>query len=111
MGAQTFEQYVEGTDVHAAFRDGVEQAAWENGHGGYTGTLAEKHEFVLYTPPSHIASLQAVTDMQWSDKREPDYADFAWRHAASCYNDKWGPAVAIGDDEGQGFWFIGWASS
>jgi hypothetical protein len=42
VGANTFETYSDGTDVHAAFRDAVEQAGWEHGHGGYTGTIARR---------------------------------------------------------------------
>jgi hypothetical protein len=49
MGAATFETYRDGADVSAAFRNAVEEAGWEYGHGGYTGTIAEKDDYVIIT--------------------------------------------------------------
>ena len=47
MGASTFEHYVSETDPHKAFKEAVKEASYEHGHGGYTGTIAEKHEFTI----------------------------------------------------------------
>lgn len=47
MGAQEFTTYQPGTDAEQAFRDAVDQARYEHGHRGYTGTLAEKYEYVV----------------------------------------------------------------
>jgi hypothetical protein len=47
MGAQEFIVEAEGSNVQAAFKAAHEQATREHGHGGYTGSLAEKDSFVL----------------------------------------------------------------
>lgn len=40
MGAYEFSNEGVGKDVNKVFRSLVEQAAWDNGHAGYTGTIA-----------------------------------------------------------------------
>ena len=45
MGAKDFMTSAYGVSANAAFRSAVEAAQHENGHGGYTGTIAEKHSF------------------------------------------------------------------
>ncbi|MER0477053.1 hypothetical protein ABR737_01540 [Streptomyces sp. Edi2] len=54
MGAEYFSVYQDGTAVEHAFRDAVEDAEYEHGHGGYTGTIAEKrfYKVVAQTPMS-----------------------------------------------------------
>lgn len=42
MGADTFITIGSGKTFDEAFRAAVKQAQWEYGHGGYTGTIAEK---------------------------------------------------------------------
>jgi hypothetical protein len=42
MGSDYFIEYVEGVDIGAAFRAAVEEAQSECGHGGFTGSIAEK---------------------------------------------------------------------
>jgi hypothetical protein len=42
MGGNTFFTTAEGRTADDAFRTAVSQAQWEYGHGGYTGTIAEK---------------------------------------------------------------------
>jgi len=51
MGACSFETTATGPTAEDAFRRATESAAWEYGHGGYTGTIAEKGAFVLTTLP------------------------------------------------------------
>ena len=58
MGATTFTARASGTTVGEAFRYAVEQAYYWHGHGGYTGTIAEKNEYVEYELPP----LPAITD-------------------------------------------------
>lgn len=41
MGGEVFTTYAEGTDVAAAFRAAVEQAQYDYGHAGYTGTIVQ----------------------------------------------------------------------
>ncbi len=96
MGAESFMNDAKGENVTEAFRDAVEDEAYESGHGGYSGTLAEKHEFVLIDLPvgqdPHEYANRLISD---GDER---------------IDDKWGPAGAI--KSGDGEWiFFGWASS
>ena len=42
MGAVNFTCEGQGNSLEEAFVEAREQAAWEHGHGGYTGSLAEK---------------------------------------------------------------------
>lgn len=64
MGASLFESHGLGKDAKAAFSAAVANAQYEYGHGGYSGTIAEKHEFVLFTLPPRCtyAKLQAVLE-------------------------------------------------
>lgn len=95
MSAMTFEQYQEGADIRVAFREAVGLAAYEHGHSGYTGSLAEKSEWVV----------------TWHDPVPLDEApvDFDDPRVA----DKWGPAgaIRIRDEEHDGWLFYGRASS
>lgn len=106
MGSTTFYQSMRLDDpknprnVNKAFSDAVESAARENGHGWYTGTIAEKRSFVITGP------------------EQPD-RDCAFRQAKELIDnrdervdDKWGPAGAILFRKGDEKWvlFFGWAS-
>ncbi|MBD3262054.1 MAG: hypothetical protein GF334_10390 [Candidatus Altiarchaeales archaeon] len=50
MGADTFFVRVKGKTARDAFREAVEDARHWSGHGGYTGTIAEKSDYVMITP-------------------------------------------------------------
>ncbi|MET9779195.1 hypothetical protein ABZ023_33955 [Streptomyces sp. NPDC006367] len=58
MGAYDFITPGSGQDVENAFFGAKKEAAWEFGHGGYTGTIAEKRDFVLVadTPMAALAT-------------------------------------------------------
>jgi len=45
MGACDFAVTIFGKDAEEAFRSATQQARYEHGHGGYTGTIAEKTSF------------------------------------------------------------------
>lgn len=47
MGSTSFSNTVEGRTADEAFRKAVDHARHEHGHGGYTGTIAEKSDFVM----------------------------------------------------------------
>ncbi len=49
MGATEFSTTAKGRTAHDAFQAAREEAAYWHGHGGYTGSVAEKHDFVLIT--------------------------------------------------------------
>lgn len=78
MGGCDFMFKVKGNDLNKAFSEAVDQAAWEHGHGGYTGTIAEKDRVELR-------------------KKDPmlmgDAEVFAEKDIEN--NDKWGSAFAI----------------
>lgn len=108
VGANTFETYSDGADVHAAFRNAVDEAGWEHGRGGYTGTIAEKSDFVVITRESMSYDDAARLAGDLLDRNDPRVVD------------KWGPAGAIPvrqpvspaeQHDPDGWLFFGWASS
>jgi hypothetical protein len=105
MGAQVFGEIVKGKTAKEAFGIAVEEAAFEHGHGGYTGSIAEKHDFTIIDP---VKDGQNVDD--WSQNDYEAYACKLIEDGDERIDDKWGPAgcIEIGDGE---FLFFGWASS
>lgn len=105
MGAQIFQETVSGKTAKEAFRTAVQEAAYMQGHGGYTGTIAEKSDFVEIDPTEDGQDVDGWT--------EGDYDDYAYelcREDDPRISDKWGPAgcMKMADD----CWiFFGWASS
>jgi hypothetical protein len=94
MGGCTFWNRATGKTAAEAFASVTEAARYEHGHGGYSGTIAEKHDFVMLAVP------KGTDPIAYSKTDE----------ALDQVDDKWGPAgcVALGD----GKWiFFGWASS
>ncbi len=83
MGANSFETYHDGANVETAFAEAVQAAAWEHGNGGYTGTIAEKDDFIIITeqPISYDEATRLARDLL--TRKDPRVAD------------KWGPAGAI----------------
>lgn len=53
-GGVDFSTTATGKTVDAAFRQAVEEAQYESGHGGYTGTIAEKGDYTLFNPPQGV---------------------------------------------------------
>jgi hypothetical protein len=54
MGAYSFSATAFGKTPRDAFSAAVERAQHEHGHGGYTGTIAEKHSFVQMDLPKGV---------------------------------------------------------
>lgn len=103
MGARTFMVSVDGDDLLSAFRAAVDEAQWRHGHGGYTGTIAEKNRVQIVTPPRPMTDEEKKV---WAARLLEDGADdptLAW------IEDKWAPAAAVRLDAG-GWLFFGWAS-
>ena len=98
MGAMTFITSGFGDSVAAAFTDARDRALYDHGHSGYSGTLAEKNEYVVINLPP---------------KEEPyDFSEKLINDADPRIDDKWGPAGAIKfPDEEERWLFFGWASS
>ncbi len=96
MGASTFMQVGRGKTAAEAFKSARDEAAYEHGHGGYSGSLAEKRNFVMIPVPAGIDP--RVVARKLVDEGDPRV------------DDKWGPAGCIA--LGKGEWlFFGWASS
>jgi hypothetical protein len=113
MGAEEFEQIGEGANLQDAFIKAREAAAWENGHGGYTGTLAEKDSYLdLTSQVAHLKTPQERIDAVQADAARFNFDKQAYEPGTlwEKIQDKWGPAGAI--ELGDGRWlFFGWASS
>lgn len=95
MGAQTFISCAKGKTAAEAFTAARAAAQWERGHGGYTGTVAEKHEFVVIDVPAGV---------------DPgDHARALIENDDQRIYDKWGPAGCVKLPDGEWI-FFGWAS-
>lgn len=98
MGAETFFTRANGKTAREAFQAAKSKAAYNHGHAGYTGTIAEKHSFIEIKPPKEWELLPAKYARELVDNSD------------ERIDDKWGPAGAI--KIGEDTWlFFGWASS
>ena len=101
MGAAGFTTTGTGSNAKEAFRSAVRQAQQEEGSAGYTGSIAEKRDFVLLslppdTNPSDYGALRAHA--------------YGLMDTHKLVSDTWGPAGAF-DLGGGRYFFFGWASS
>lgn len=96
MGAQQFETRAKGARADKAFAAAREQAQWDHGHAGYTGTIAEKHDFTIIEVPAGKEPIAFARELLDEDDRRV------------C--DKWGPAGCVKIADGEWF-FFGLASS
>jgi hypothetical protein len=83
MGGTTFANEVHTPHVEKAFFQAKDENSWDRGHGGYTGTIAEKDGYVVITrtPMSPAAAAQLAEQL--------------FEQEDSRIDDKWGPAGAI----------------
>jgi len=122
MGASEFASTVIAKDAVSAFDIAREQAAWRYGHGGYTGTIAEKGDFFLVPFPSRttvdafINHVRAAADnsvmdnfsgIVMSERNTQRFIsdDEQWLverlgrkitdDVLNAANDKWGPAIGF----------------
>ena len=138
MGASEFFNVAEGKTADAAFKKLVAQAQWEHGHGGYSGTIAEKRSFVEFARPKGmrrdkvIEAVRALGGYALPDALRPSvnfgrsgdyqqaiaevydgqggYPKLPIQQMFEIYDDKWGPALAIQLRKGE-YLFAGFASS
>ncbi len=114
MGAQDFSSSARGKTAKEAFRTAREDAKYESGHGGYTGTIAEKHDFKLFTLPEGVTSGQLegwCSDWSCENKdKVPQEHHALIKKMVAIYDDKWGPAICIKVDD-EIYDFFGIASS
>lgn len=136
MGAERFEDIGTGETAEEAFRLLVDEAGWENGHGGYTGTIAEKDGFVLFDPASvglAAGDFLRLVEQYGKDRSRKEVEDLATpeeleliRRAHETADDKFADAACVelpasdlrarkvlkGSVPGRkAFLFWGWASS
>jgi hypothetical protein len=112
MGAVPFMNVSTGTTPEEAFGSAVQQARYEDGHGGYSGTIAEKHSIVVIKHPSHLGGTTLPTSAEVKA-----FANKLIEDNDERIDSKWGPAGCIEfqparDTKGMRcFLFFGWASS
>lgn len=102
MGAEWFCHVAEGDSSKEAFLNAVEEAKYWNGHGGYTGTIAEKTSFGEIAVPEGLEPNDFVRLLEDPDEQK--------KRGLGWLDDKWGPAGCIKVKEGQWAFFC-WASS
>ena len=96
MGAEVFMVEASGKTAREAFNGACEEAFYMHGHGGYSGTIAEKDSFVEISVPE--------------GKVPEDFANDLIDEGDPRVDDKWGPAGCIKVEEGR-YLFFGLASS
>lgn len=134
MGAAQFTTIAVGKDAKEAFASATSDARYMSGHGGYTGTIAEKSDFCLFTLRDDIGVRVSqianwALDYRGSDDSMRPEVPAALRGTVAAIGrgvmDKWGPAGCI-EVKGQAadyyrkdhnlsadtrvFYFFGWAS-
>lgn len=98
MGGTTFTKIAKGANAQAAFNAAREQAQYDHGHAGYTGTIAEKSSFVVIDRGKTFAVKDALERAEsLIDDDDPRIVD------------KWGDAGCLALDDGR-YLFFGWAS-
>jgi hypothetical protein len=115
MGAEEFEHFAQGKTMRHAFNEAVEEAEYDHGHSGYTGTIAEKGDFTNFgSLPSGTTECEL---MDWIyDGCFPDGSLIAHHfkdkaeEISGTYTDKWGPAAGFEIKPGE-YVFVGLASS
>ena len=101
MGAEPFQTIADGKTADAAFDAAVSTALHYHGHGGYTGTIAEKSEFEM------------VSVAQMTHGEAYALATRLINDGDPRIDDKNGPAgcIPLGTGEFGEFLFFGWAAS
>ena len=82
---------------------------YDHGHGGYSGTIAEKHCYSMSKKPKDIPVItwvEILYDFDEEDISQQHYYEL--KSDFEIYDDKWGPALCI--ETNKGFVFCGWAS-
>jgi hypothetical protein len=96
MGAYEFYTIGTGKTAQQAFNEAKKKAGYESGHGGYTGTIIEKDDFITIKCPKN--------------KKPDDFAYELMENGDSRIDDKWGSAGCIKFDDDK-YLFFGWASA
>jgi len=125
MGANVFYNIGKGKTAKEAFDTVVENALWNHGHGGYTGTIAEKHGYTEFKRPKGMreATVRKLLDelpdyhpavgikeLAKLAKKYPKIPTYTLTNMVKVFDDKWGPAVCM-EIKPRTYVFSGWASS
>jgi len=117
MGAQQFVTKSAGSNVDDAFKQACAWARYAYGSDGYTGSIAEKDNYVLFDVPTGTTAeefAELIAEAEWSSAGRESLADLIGgedvQHVVDAFANKWGPAVALRVSEGE-WLFCGWASS
>ncbi len=125
MGAEEFFVQARGATPELAFSQAHEQAAYDYGHAGYTGTIAEKPGFRLFGHAEGIDAAQLENAVQHvvdcspcGDLLPGNLKGILTEEFVELYQHKWEAACCIELDRGDEsekelrlFAFMGWASS
>ena len=115
MGASNFVTIGKGKTAQEAFDRLTQEARYYHGHGGYTGTIAEKRSFVEFPRPKGMRKttilklVGALGAVSYPDAIEAAYPKLPIRRMWDVYDDKWGPALCIALSKGE-YIFGGFAS-
>jgi len=105
MGGETFTNRATGKDVQEAFDNAHNQACYNYGNSGYSGSLAEKDSYIVITPSAEFQD----------DESKVRFSEHLIDERDERVDDKWGPAGAIrlaDNSSGLQVWlFFGWASA
>jgi hypothetical protein len=122
MGATIFKDVVEAATAEEAFDKAQAEAFWMSGHGGYTGTIAEKPGYVEFPLPKGVTADEFARALDesfpyWNGSVEvkpvdPEWAARypRWQEAKAVFDSKWGPCVAFPGDKPSTWVLTGWAS-
>ena len=111
MGAQQFFDTAKGKTPRDAFKNAHDDACYEYGHGGYSGTLAEKGGHTMSNKPDGISGsdwADMVDEFLVEDTDQEHYQQL--KKDSKVYEDKWGDALCIKNGDGD-YIFCGCASS
>ena len=122
MGASEYMNAGKGKTAQVAFDKVTENARWNHGHGGYSGTIAENRSMVEFPRPKGMRRatvIQAVRALgrickdddgnAQTDKVQAKYPKLRIAAMFEVYDDKTAPALAIELRKGE-YLFAGWAS-
>jgi len=102
MGAEYYCIEVDGKSAQSAFRKAHQEAIAAYGNSGYTGTLAEKGDYVMVKTKHPVKNRKDFIDGEI--KYGPDWL------SNNEWADKWGPSGCVKTTNGT-YIFFGWASS
>lgn len=106
MGAQIFKNLIRCQYPEEGFLQLTHAHSLISDPKGYSGTIAEKDDFIVIEIPPEFQSDPSDGDYG----RVIKYADHLIETRDPRVDDKWGPAAAIRIESKASWYFFGWAS-